>query len=72
MVDSFARLDPGACLKLNEAAPAFDISTLHGGRIRLSDYRGKWLTLYFWHSGSPGSTCEMELRYLKMLRSSLA
>jgi peroxiredoxin len=56
-------------LKLNGAAPAFDIPTLDGGRIRLSDYRGKWLTLYFWHCGSPGSTCEMELRYLKMLWS---
>jgi hypothetical protein len=56
-------------LKLNDAAPAFDIPTLDGGRIRLSDYRGKWLTLYFWHSGSRGSTCEMELRYLKMLWS---
>ena len=54
-------------LELNEAAHAFDIATLDGGRLRLSDYRGKWLTLFFWHSGKPGSTCETELRYLKML-----
>jgi peroxiredoxin len=52
---------------LNEAAPAFDIATLDGGRIRLSDYRGKWLTLFFWHSSQSGSTSETELRYLKQL-----
>ncbi|MCL4176261.1 MAG: carboxypeptidase regulatory-like domain-containing protein [Verrucomicrobia bacterium] len=54
-------------LDLGDPAPHFDIEALDGGRIRLSDYHGKWLTLFFWHSGGLGTSCEMELRNLNML-----
>ena len=56
---------PAHLLRLGQAAPRFDIEALHGGRLRLSDYAGKWLTLVFWKSGS--ATCERESESLRIL-----
>ena len=35
-------------LEIGEAAPAFDVETLDGGRIKLEDFRGKYVLLDFW------------------------
>ncbi|APW62013.1 carboxypeptidase regulatory-like domain-containing protein [Paludisphaera borealis] len=39
---------PKAALKVGEAAPAFDVESLSGGRIKLEDFRGKYVLLDFW------------------------
>ena len=35
-------------LKVGEAAPEFEVQDQDGRAVRLSDYRGKWLVLYFY------------------------
>ena len=35
-------------LQIGEAAPAFDVETLDGGRVKLEDFRGKYVLLDFW------------------------
>jgi len=35
-------------LKVGEAAPGFEAQDQDGRLVRLSDYRGKWLVLYFY------------------------
>lgn len=46
-------------LKLNEAAPSFNLSDQKGVIHTLSDYRGKWLVLYFYPKDeTPGCTTE--------------
>jgi beta-lactamase regulating signal transducer with metallopeptidase domain/protocatechuate 3,4-dioxygenase beta subunit/peroxiredoxin len=39
---------PRQILKVGEPAPPFDVETLDGRRIRLQDFRGKYLLLDFW------------------------
>lgn len=39
---------PKQALKVGQAAPSFDIETLDGGRVKLEDFRGKYLLLDFW------------------------
>ncbi len=39
---------PKLTLKVGQAAPAFDVETLGGGRIKLEDFRGKFVLLDFW------------------------
>ena len=41
-------------LKPGSKAPDFELTSLDGGRIRLSDYRGKCVWLCFWRVGCPG------------------
>lgn len=48
-----------AALKLGEAAPSFNLPDQDGQMHRLSDYRGKWLVLYFYPKDeTPGCTTE--------------
>ena len=35
-------------LEIGEAAPPFDVETLDGGRVKLEDFRGKFVLLDFW------------------------
>jgi peroxiredoxin len=46
-------------------APDFDLLSADGGRINLSDYRGKVVWLCFWQSGCP--CCRKALPYLQKL-----
>jgi hypothetical protein len=42
-------LTPSAAAKLGEAAPDFEVPTLDGaGKIRLAQYRGKYVLIHFW------------------------
>jgi len=46
-------------LEINTAAPLFKAKTNGGGEIRLSDYKGKWVVLYFYpKDNTPGCTKE--------------
>ncbi len=42
-----------------EAAPAFDLKTPDGSRVRLSDFRGKPLVVNFWSTWCPPCRAEM-------------
>jgi peroxiredoxin len=46
-------------------APDFDLLSANGGRIKLSDYRGKVVWLCFWQCGCP--CCRKALPYLQKL-----
>jgi beta-lactamase regulating signal transducer with metallopeptidase domain/protocatechuate 3,4-dioxygenase beta subunit/thiol-disulfide isomerase/thioredoxin len=39
---------PKQTLKVGQAAPTFDVESLGGGRIKLEDYRGKYVLIDFW------------------------
>ena len=41
-------------------APKFELPTLQGGKIRLSDYRGKVLFINFWATWC--ATCKVEMQ----------
>jgi peroxiredoxin Q/BCP len=44
---------------VGEIAPAFTLPDQNGKRVSLSDYRGKWVVLYFYpKDGTPGCTTE--------------
>jgi beta-lactamase regulating signal transducer with metallopeptidase domain/peroxiredoxin len=58
-------ITPARNLRLGQAAPPFDMETLGGGRLRLSDYAGKWLTLVFWKRDS--ESCQRESEGLRIL-----
>ena len=46
-------------LEVNSAAPLFKVKTNGGEEISLSDYKGKWLVLYFYpKDNTPGCTKE--------------
>lgn len=52
-------------------APDFDVPDQHGTRHRLSDYRGRWLALYFYpRDDTPG--CTKQACSLRDHRSQLA
>jgi beta-lactamase regulating signal transducer with metallopeptidase domain/thiol-disulfide isomerase/thioredoxin/protocatechuate 3,4-dioxygenase beta subunit len=42
------RPEPKQTLKAGQPAPAFDVETLDGRRVKLTDFRGKFLLLDFW------------------------
>lgn len=52
----------GTLPPLNETAPAFSLPTNDGqGKFSLSDYRGKWVVLYFYPKDfTPGCTVEAQ------------
>ncbi|OHB83867.1 MAG: hypothetical protein A2Z38_09040, partial [Planctomycetes bacterium RBG_19FT_COMBO_48_8] len=52
-------------LKSGQKAPDFDLLSADGGRIKLSDYRGKVFWLCFWQCGCP--CCREALPYLQKL-----
>ncbi|ABW01076.1 peroxiredoxin [Caldivirga maquilingensis] len=46
-------------VKEGEEAPNFELSDHNGSTIRLSDYRGRWIVLYFFPKAfTPGCTIE--------------
>lgn len=46
-------------LNINKKAPDFTIPDQDGGEVRLADYAGKWLVLYFYpKDNTPGCTTE--------------
>ncbi len=48
-----------AQLAVGEEAPAFALTNQHGKVVRLSDYRGQWVVLYFYpKDDTPGCTTE--------------
>jgi len=53
-------------LKSGQKAPDFDLPSAEGGRIKLSDYRGKVVWLCFWQCGCP--CCRQALPYLQKLQ----
>ena len=46
-------------------APAFDLPTLTGGKVKLSDYRGKVLFINFWATWC--ATCKVEMPSMEKL-----
>ena len=46
-------------------APEFELQTLQGGKIRLSDYRGKVLFINFWATWC--ATCKVEMPSMEKL-----
>lgn len=60
-------LEPGMVEYPEEAfiSPAFELPTLHGGKIRLSDYRGKVVFINFWATWC--ATCEVEMPSMQKL-----
>lgn len=53
-------------LNSGQKAPDFDLPSADGGRIKLSDYRGKVVWLCFWQCGCP--CCRQALPYLQKLQ----
>jgi len=52
-------------LKRGQPAPDFELLSVDGSKIKLSDYRGKFVWLNFWRVGCP--TCREEIPYLEKL-----
>jgi peroxiredoxin len=75
--DKFAWSPPEGCkrwdmpkpedklLKPKTPAPDFNLPSLNGDKIRLSDYRGKIVWLYIWSTGEPD--CREEISHLQEL-----
>ena len=48
-------------LTTGECAPDFSLSDFQGNRVRLSDFRGQWLVVYFYpRDNTPGCTKEAQ------------
>jgi outer membrane lipoprotein-sorting protein len=57
--------EENSLLKPGAKAPDFDMTSVDGGRIKLSDFRGKAVWLCFWRAGCP--PCRQEMPYLQSL-----
>jgi peroxiredoxin len=53
VIDMLAQLRPG------DLAPEFDVKTMDGQSVKLSDLKGKYVLLDFWATWSAGSVAEM-------------
>lgn len=60
-----AKINP-VVLKLNETPPPFNITTIDGKRISLSDLKGKYVLLDFWATWCP--PCLAEMPFIKEIR----
>lgn len=56
-------IDTKSGLKVDERAPDFQLTTLTGESVKLSDYRGKKIILNFWASWCP--PCRYEMPYME-------
>lgn len=56
-------LDYDAGLEINEQAPDFELTTLSGETVKLSDYKGKKIILNFWASWCP--PCRIEMPHME-------
>jgi peroxiredoxin len=55
---------PGACpAGIDSPAPDFTLKTVEGDSVSLSDFRGKFVMLYWWHSSYV--SCAYDLLYMK-------
>jgi peroxiredoxin len=54
-------------LRVGTQAPDFDLASVSGGHIRLSEYRGRPVWVTFWRVGCP--PCRVEMPYLQSLYS---
>lgn len=59
--DNFDPIDFG--LEKNEVAPDFELRSLSGESVKLSDYRGKKVFLNFWATWCPG--CKFEMPHME-------
>jgi peroxiredoxin Q/BCP len=56
---SFSQLVLAGPLKIGDLAPSFQLSDQHGEMIRLNQYQGQWVVLYFYpKDDTPGCTKE--------------
>lgn len=56
-------LDMESGLEINNEAPDFELTTLAGETVKLSDYRGKTVMLNFWASWCP--PCRVEMPHME-------
>lgn len=58
-----ANLDTEAGIDVNSVAPDFELTTLTGETVKLSDYKGKTVMLNFWASWCP--PCRVEMPHME-------
>ncbi|RMH01411.1 MAG: peroxiredoxin [Planctomycetota bacterium] len=62
---------PNPVLSEGQRAPAFTLPATGGGRVRLTELRGRWVVLFFYpRDGSPG--CTNEVRAFREQHADLA
>jgi len=48
MLFYFAETSEGSALKVGDSAPDFEAPSTSGGMMKLSDFKGQWVVLYFY------------------------